>query len=114
MLPEPPEYVPLGDLISEARRRLSLSLSGAARAMQKAAQEEGTYCGATRQTILGYERGRIPHPDALRWLAAAVGLPVDEVVTAAERQRKYRLQMRLLASSGAGGVFSGPECATLD
>ncbi|MGH2733384.1 MAG: hypothetical protein ACRDJG_10700 [Actinomycetota bacterium] len=108
MLPEPPEYLPLAQLISEARQRQSLSLSGAARAMHKAAQEEGTHCGATRQTILGYERGRIPHPDTLRWLAVAVGLPVDEVAAAAQKQRRYRLELRVLASS------RDPECATLD
>ncbi len=114
MFPEAPEYLPLAQLISEARQRQSLSLSGAARAMHKAAQEEGTHCGATRQTILGYERGRIPHPDALRWLAAAVGLPIEEVVGAANRQRRYRWQMRLLVSSEDLGLFSDPECATLD
>ncbi|MGH2731523.1 MAG: hypothetical protein ACRDJG_00980 [Actinomycetota bacterium] len=108
MLPEPSEYLPLAQLISEARQRQSLSLSGAARAMHKAAQEEGTHCGATRQTILGYERGRIPHPDTLRWLAAAVGLPVDEVAAAAQKQRRYRLELRVLASS------RDRECATLD
>ena len=50
-------------------------MNGVARGMHRAAQQEGSYSGAHRQTILGYERGRIPYPDALRWLAAAAGLP---------------------------------------
>jgi transcriptional regulator with XRE-family HTH domain len=67
--------------------------------MHAAAQQEGTYCGVTRQAILGYQRGRIPHPDTLRWLAAAVGLPLDEVAAAAQRQRRYRLELRVLATA---------------
>jgi len=69
------EYLPLARLISEAHRRLGLSLNGVARGMRRAAQQENMYCGTTRQAVLGYERGRIPYPDALRWLAAAAGLP---------------------------------------
>ena len=82
--------------------------------MHAAAQNEGTHCGATRQTVLGYERGRIPHPDALRWLAAAVALPLDEVVAAAQRQRRYRLELRLLASTDPLGSFGKSQCGTLD
>ncbi|HYR64186.1 MAG TPA: hypothetical protein VET24_16350, partial [Actinomycetota bacterium] len=69
------EYLPLAQLVSGARQRQGLSLNGVARGMHAAARDEGTHSGATRQAVLGYERGRIPHPDALRWLAAAVGLP---------------------------------------
>jgi transcriptional regulator with XRE-family HTH domain len=82
--------------------------------MYAAAQSEGIHCGATRQAILGYERGRIPHPEALRWLAAAVGLPIDEVTAAARRQRRYRLELRLLTSAGAMGSSGQPQCGTLD
>jgi transcriptional regulator with XRE-family HTH domain len=79
--------------------------------MHAAAQQEGTYCGVTRQAILGYQRGRIPHPDTLRWLAAAVGLPLDEVAAAAQRQRRYRLELRVLATADSP---STPPCGTLD
>ena len=81
--------------------------------MHVAARQEGTFSGATRQAILGYERGRIPHPDALRWLAAALGLPFDEVATAARKQRRYRLELRLLASI-EGVVSSKSQYGTLD
>jgi transcriptional regulator with XRE-family HTH domain len=106
------EHLPLAQLVSEARQRQSLSLNGVARRMHEAAQQEGTYCGVTRQTVLGYQRGRIPHPDTLRWLAAAVGLPLDEVAAAARRQRRYRLELRVLASADAPG--GEPHCGTLD
>jgi transcriptional regulator with XRE-family HTH domain len=106
------EHLPFAELISGARQRQGLSLNGVARRMHAAAQQEGTYCGVTRQTILGYQRGRIPHPDTLRWLAAAVGLPLDEVAAAARRQRRYRQELRLLASADSPG--SEPHCGTLD
>src|SRR3989441_11059871 len=93
------EHLPLAHLVSEARQQQGLSLNGVARRMHAAAQQEGIHCGVTRQTILGYQRGRIPHPDALRWLAAAVGLPPDEVIAAAPRQRRYPLELRGLAAA---------------
>src|SRR2546427_2100218 len=110
------EHLPLAQLVSEARQRQGLSLNGVARRMHAAAQQEGTHCGVTRQTILGYERGRIPHPDALRWLAAAVGVPFEEAAAAAHRQRRYRLELRLLTSTEpteSSGPPGTPECATL-
>jgi transcriptional regulator with XRE-family HTH domain len=106
------EHLPLAQLVSEARQRQGLSLNGVARRMHAAAQQDGIHCGVTRQTILGYQRGRIPHPDALRWLAAAVGLPLDEVIAAARRQRRYRLELRVLAS--ASTPWGEPPCGTLD
>src|SRR2546429_1945438 len=66
----------------------------------------------SRQTILGYQRGRIPHSDALRWLAAAVGLPLGEMIAAARRQRRYRQEQRLLASIDTH--LGKPPCGTLD
>src|SRR5437588_2340935 len=106
------EHLPLAQLVSEARQRQGLSLNGVARRMHAAAQQEGIHCGVTRQTILSYQRGRVPHPDTLRWLAAAVGLPLGELAAAAQRQRRYRLELRVLASTG---VPEGePQCGTLD
>jgi hypothetical protein len=82
--------------------------------MHAAARQEGTHCGTTRQAILGYERGRIPHPDGLRWLAAAVGLPFGEVAAAARQQRRRRLELRLLASAALVAPSTEPQCGTLD
>src|SRR5207249_3655022 len=46
------------------------------------------------------------------WLAAAVGLPLDELAAAAQRQRRYRLELRVL---GSADVPEGePRCGTLD
>ncbi|MGH2707368.1 MAG: hypothetical protein ACRDJK_03640, partial [Actinomycetota bacterium] len=82
-------------LIAEQRKGQSLSLRGVARLMRRAAGEEGQYSGVDPQTIHDYERGRIPHPDPLRWLAAALGLPVEQVATAASQQRVARRRQRL-------------------
>src|SRR5437588_2175746 len=108
------EHLPLAQLVSGARQRQGLSLNGVARRMHAAAQAEGTHCGVTRQTVLGYQRGRVPHPDTLRWLAAAVGLPLDELAAAAQRQRRYRLELRVLGSTDVVGSSGTPECGTLD
>jgi len=105
------DHLPLAQLVSEARQRQGLSLNGVARRMHAAAREDGMHCGVTRQTILSYQRGRIPHSDALRWLAAAVGLPLDEAIAAARRQRRYRLELRVLASADAH--VGEPQCGTL-
>ena len=68
------EHLPFAELVSGARQRQGLSLNGVARRMHAAAQEEGIHCGVTRQTILSYQRGRVPHPDALA-LAGSGGRP---------------------------------------
>jgi len=90
MQPEPPEELPLATLIAEQRQQMELSLNAVARGMHKAAQDEGTYSLATQQAIHGYERGRIPNKDSLRWLATALRLPAEDVLAAARRQRAAR------------------------
>lgn len=105
------EHLPFAQLISGARQRQGLSLNGVARAMHAAARHEGTHCGTTRQAILGYERSRVPYPDGLRWLAAALDLPFQEVSAAAHQQRRSRLELRVLASAEPYGEAS---CGTLE
>jgi transcriptional regulator with XRE-family HTH domain len=106
------EYLPFAELVSGARRRQGLSLNGVARGIHAAARQEGTHCGTTRQAILGYERGRIPHADLRRWLAVALDLPLEEVAAAAEAQARYRMELRLLGS--IEGMAPGrPESGTL-
>lgn len=102
MQPEPPDELPLATLIAKQRPQMELSLNAVAREMHKAAQQEGTYSLATRQAIHGYERGRIPNKNSLGWLASALGLPAEEVLAAARRQRATREMARAanaLASS---------------
>jgi transcriptional regulator with XRE-family HTH domain len=101
--------LPLAELVGAQRARLSLSLAAVARRMREAADLEGDHCGASRQTIHEVEQGRIPHPDALRWLAAALELPVEQVAAAAGEQRMNRRQ--LLQTAGLVGgtmLFPGP------
>ncbi|MDQ6899775.1 MAG: helix-turn-helix domain-containing protein [Candidatus Dormibacteraeota bacterium] len=82
------DRLPLASLITSARRRQSVSQEQLARTMRQLAQAELVYCGAHRQTINRYERGRIiPNPDTLRWLATALGMPTARLVAAADRQR---------------------------
>lgn len=104
--------LPLAELVSDQRARLSLSLGGIARRMHQAAEQEGNrHCGATRQTIHQIERGRIPHPDALRWLAAALELPLGQVTAAAREQRMNRRQL-LQATSALGLALWAPDEAS--
>lgn len=91
MAHERPEYLPLGTLVVEQRHHLSLSQTDAVRRIHNAAKAEGRQSGATKQWISEIERtGRIPHPDSLRWLAAAIEVPVERVVAAADEQRRLR------------------------
>lgn len=133
-MPERPGSLPLAELVAQQRTRLSLSLAAVARGMRQAAREEGSHCGASRQTVHQVEQGRIPHPDALRWLAVAVELPVERVAEAAREQRVNRRQLLGgMAAVGAGmllptssaplaqaGEFTGylrrvfPELSTAD
>jgi transcriptional regulator with XRE-family HTH domain len=106
------DHLPFAQLIAEARERRDLSLHGVARGMCEAAREEGTYCGTTRQSIHSYERGRIPYRDAMRWLAAALDLPLEDLRAAARRQRRYRLGLRLVGS--VGGLPGEAAYGTLD
>ena len=92
-MPERPGSLPLAELVAERRTRLSLSLAAVAKRMGTAADLEGSYSGASRQTIHQIEQGRIPHPDALRWLAVALDLPVERVAAAAREQRMNRRQL---------------------
>jgi hypothetical protein len=100
--------LPLAELVGAQRSRLSLSLAAVARRMRDAADLEGDHCGASRQTIHEIEQGRVPHPDALRWLAVALELPTEDVVQAAREQRMNRRQ--LLQSAGLlGGAMLLPS-----
>jgi transcriptional regulator with XRE-family HTH domain len=93
----------LAELVVEQRACLSLSLAAVAKRMRTAAKQEGSYSGASRQTIHQIEQGRIPHPDTLRWLAVALETPLHRVVAAAREQRMNRRQLL----SGAVAIGAG-------
>lgn len=78
----------LAVLIVQSRSRRSLSLNDVARRVRQAASREGvSACGVTRHTVYKWERGTVPRPDSLRWLAEALDLPVDVLVDAAPPRR---------------------------
>jgi tetratricopeptide (TPR) repeat protein len=95
----------LAELVAEQRARLSLSLAAVAKRMGAAADQEGSYSGATRQTIHQIEQGRIPHPDALRWLAIGLELPLERVTEAARQQRMKRREFLRGTALGAGALL---------
>ena len=76
---------PLAELVAGGRRERGLSQAAVARLMHRAAEEAGTYCLASRQTVHEYEQGRIPYGPTLRLLASALGMPFSEVRAAADR-----------------------------
>lgn len=91
MAHERPESLPLGRLVVEQRHRLCLSQTDVVRRVHNAAKAEGRQSGATKQWVSEIERtGRIPQPDALRWLAAAIEVPIERIVAAADEQRRHR------------------------
>jgi tetratricopeptide (TPR) repeat protein len=73
----------LAALIIELRACLSLSLNDVALRVRAAALAEGvTACGVTRHAVHKWERGTVPRPDSLRWLAVALEVPVEVLVRA--------------------------------
>ena len=98
--------LPLADLVAKQRERLSLSLESAAQQVQDAAALEDKECAFTRQTIYEIERGRIPHPRNLRWLAAGLDLPIERVTEAARLQRMKRREFLQEPAPGEGTLLS--------
>jgi tetratricopeptide (TPR) repeat protein len=78
----------LGRLIAQERRRHSLSRPDLARLVRKAAAAEGVRDDRTSDTsVKRWELyGLVPRTDHLRWLAAALGLPVQRLVLLARHQ----------------------------
>jgi transcriptional regulator with XRE-family HTH domain len=108
MDPEPLERLPLVELIVEQRRRQSLSLADVAALVRKSAEDEGKQSGATRQTAHNWERGQIPRPDSLRWLARALGIPTERLASAAARQAAMRRRELLRTATVLAGALVVP------
>lgn len=111
MEPMGAEGLPFAALVAARRRQLGLSGRMTARRMRAAAAAEHEGCSAAKQTISDYEHGRhLPNPDGLRWLAAALELPVSDLITAAEAQRMNRREL-LRNATVIGGAFLVPDAA---
>lgn len=82
------DCLPLAELIEQECARQCLSLNDVARLVTRAAEQEGERADTGKQTIHRWRRGQIPRPDHLRWLAAGLGLPLEQVVAAAGLQRE--------------------------
>src|SRR5919198_4807956 len=97
--------LPLAELVANQRERLSLSLEEAAQRVQGAAILEDEDCAFTRQTMHEIERGRVPHPRNLRWLAVGLDLPIEQVTDAARQQRMKRREFLRGTALGAGALL---------
>lgn len=108
------EGLPLAELVAHERRRRSLSLADVAALVRRAAEDEGRQSGATRQTAHNWERGQLPRPDSLRWLARALGMPTEKVADAAARQAamKRRELLRGATLLVGGALLPGPRSST--
>jgi transcriptional regulator with XRE-family HTH domain len=111
------DHLPLAALIARARLSRSLSLNDVAALVKRAALEEGSNSGTTRQTVHSWEQGVIPRPDSLRWLAKALGVPIDAVVHAAAAQeaavtRRQVLRGAVVASASNRYVANWPRDVT--
>jgi hypothetical protein len=82
---------PVGELIADATHRLSYSLGDAARAINQAARDtEGVAATYGPSTVHKWIRGVLPQPEARRWIAVGLGIPLErllEAVEAVEAQR---------------------------
>src|SRR6266487_1904482 len=80
---------PLSTLIKRECARQGLSLRELAVRTSRAAERERSHAAPDRQSDYRWKHGkRTPNPDTTRWLAGALGLPVEEVSAAAEAQRE--------------------------
>lgn len=114
MDPKPLERLPLAELIVEERRRQSLSLADVAALVRKSAEDEGKQSGATRQTAHNWERGQIPRPDSLRWLARTLGIPTERMASAAAQQAAMRRRDLLRTVSVLAGALLVPVAPSAD
>jgi transcriptional regulator with XRE-family HTH domain len=106
---EPLERLPLAELIAEERRSQSLSLADVAALVRRSAENEGKHSGATRQTAHNWERGQIPRPDSLRWLACALGIPTERIASAAAKQAAMRRRALLRNATLLAGALLAPD-----
>src|SRR6266699_3943349 len=84
---------PLGEFIARERERRSLTRAQVAALLRAAARAEGVRdCRVNDRAIERWEKGEsIPRPDNLRWLARALGVPVERF-TALAKQGKVPVQ----------------------
>jgi tetratricopeptide (TPR) repeat protein len=102
MAAERVDQLPFSELVDHVIAERSLSLAEVARRVDDAAAAEGQHPETSKQQVHRWRRGpQVPQPSTVRWLATALGQPVEDLAAAAERQR------RLLAAHGRGATGSG-------
>jgi len=76
----------VGELIAAERERRSLTRRDLAMLIGKAAAVAGErYCRVNEKSVYRWEHGDVPRANHLRWLAAALELPVDHLTCLAPR-----------------------------
>jgi transcriptional regulator with XRE-family HTH domain len=103
-----PDRFPLACLIRRERTSRAWSMERLAMAVNEAAARERTHRGSNRQTVCNWERGQVPHPDTLRWIAAALGVPVERLAEAKAVQVRLTRRQLLGPAARAGGALVLP------
>lgn len=76
----------LGALIADERQRRSFTRPELAARVRQAAEREGVKgCGVDPKTVARWEAGQVPRPPQRRWIAAALGIPIEHLSATAGR-----------------------------
>jgi transcriptional regulator with XRE-family HTH domain len=97
----------LGAAIAWLRERRSLTRPELAAKVRQAARDDGEpNCGVDAKTIGRWENGQAPRPPQRRWLAAALGIPVEQLPGAGKlaREDKAETERREFARLATLGV----------
>jgi transcriptional regulator with XRE-family HTH domain len=99
----------IGAIIAEYRQRRSLTRAELAALVRQAAARDGERdCRVDGKTVLRWENGQPPRPAYLRWLAAALDLPVEQLSRAGKidvQEDETETQRREFARLTAWGVI---------
>jgi hypothetical protein len=83
-----PTRLPFTELLARAITESSMSLPEVARAVDKAAADDGIRVATTKQQVWRWKHGpTVPNTSAVRWLAKALAQPVPVFARAAAEQR---------------------------
>jgi hypothetical protein len=101
---------PVGELIAEALRASSYSLSNAAREINKAAKSTEGVVGTCRaSTVRKWVLGVKPHQDNCRWLSAGLAIPLARLTEAVEALDAQNRAARSPAPAELPPTRTGPD-----
>ena len=105
---------PVGELIADATRRLSYSLRDAAKAINEAAKDvDGVAATFGPSTVHKWIHGVIPQPEARRWIAAGLDIPLERLSEAAEAQQDRQRKSAPVGSAPTLPDFDSDDVITI-